>query len=47
MQNLLEARWKQIKRILKYLSGIMEFGLLLRKSSIATPLDLVGFCDVD
>lgn len=43
----LEAYWKAIKGILKYLSGTLEFGLVLRKASTATALDLVGFCDAN
>ncbi|RVW92706.1 Retrovirus-related Pol polyprotein from transposon RE2 [Vitis vinifera] len=43
----LEADWKAIKGILKYLRGTLEFGLVLRKASTATALDLVGFCDAN
>ena len=44
MQNPLESHWKAVKRILRYLSGTLDYGLHLRRSS---QLNLVGFCDVD
>ena len=43
MQNPLESHWKAVKRILRYLSGTLDYGLHLRRSS---QLNLVGFCDV-
>ena len=43
MQNPLEAHWKVVKRILRYLSGTWKFGLILRKTSTTITLDLVGF----
>jgi len=36
--------WKAVKRILRYLSGTMSYGLLLKKSA---SLHLVAFCDSD
>ena len=47
IQNPLEAHWKIVKRILRYLSRTLKFGLILRKTSTAATLDLVSFCDVD
>ena len=47
MQNPLEAHWKIVKRILRYLSGILKFGLILRKTSTTITLDLVGFSDAN
>nr|CAN75996.1 hypothetical protein VITISV_022989 [Vitis vinifera] len=44
MQNPLESHWKAVKRILRYLSGTLDYGLHLRRSS---QLNLVGFCDAD
>ena len=44
MQNPLESYWKSIKRILRHLSGTLDYGLHLRRSS---QLNLVGFCDTD
>ena len=44
MQNPLESYWKAVKRILRYLSGTLGYGLHLRRSE---NLDLVGFCDAD
>ncbi|WJZ89636.1 hypothetical protein VitviT2T_008841 [Vitis vinifera] len=44
MQNPLEPHWKAVKRILRYLSGTLDYGLHLRRSS---QLNLVGFCDAD
>ena len=44
MQNPLESYWKSIKRILRHLSGTLDYGLHLRRSS---QLNLVGFCDAD
>lgn len=47
IQNPLEAHWKIVKGILRYLSRTLKFGLILRKTSTAATLDLVSFCDVD
>lgn len=47
IQNPLEAYWKIVKRILRYLSRTLKFGLILRTASTAATLDLVSFCDVD
>lgn len=38
----LKAHWNFVKRILRYLSGSLEYGLHLTKAS---SLDLVAFCD--
>ncbi|PON78095.1 LOW QUALITY PROTEIN: hypothetical protein TorRG33x02_239320 [Trema orientale] len=42
MQKPLEVNWKIVKRILRYLSSTLEFGL-----TKATKLDVIGFCDAD
>ena len=44
MQNPLEAHWKAVKCIMRYLVGTLDYGLHLRKSN---NLNLVGFCDAD
>ena len=44
MQNPLESHWKSVKRILRYLSGTLDYGLHLRRSS---QLKLVGFAAAD
>ena len=44
MQNPLEAHWKAVKCIMRYLVGTLDYGLHLRKSN---NLNLVGFCDVN
>ncbi|KAM6577139.1 hypothetical protein CsatB_028976 [Cannabis sativa] len=44
MQNLLQAHWIAVKRILRYISGTLHFGMHLK--SPAT-LDLTAFCDID
>ena len=44
MSNSLEAHWKAVKRILRYLRGTLNYGLHLRTSPA---LELVGFWDVD
>ncbi|KAL5577768.1 hypothetical protein UlMin_019467 [Ulmus minor] len=44
MQNPLDLHWKAVKRILRYLKGTAEEGILLRRSET---LNLTGFCDAD
>ncbi|KAL5571072.1 hypothetical protein UlMin_020669 [Ulmus minor] len=44
MQNPLDLYWKAVKRILRYLKGTSEEGILLRRSET---LNLIGFCDTD
>ena len=39
-----EAHWQAVKRILRYLSGTLDYGLHLTKS---THLNLTAFCDAD
>ncbi|XP_024021324.1 uncharacterized protein LOC112091562 [Morus notabilis] len=46
MQTPLEAHWKTVKRILRYLACTVDYGLHLRQCSTDN-LDLVAFCDVD
>ncbi|MCI80473.1 retrovirus-related Pol polyprotein from transposon TNT 1-94, partial [Trifolium medium] len=38
---------KAVKRILRYLSGTLHYGLLIQASPIDKPLTLIGFCDAD
>ncbi|KAL5543508.1 hypothetical protein UlMin_007292, partial [Ulmus minor] len=44
MQNPLDLHWKAVKRILRYLKGTSEEGILLKRSET---LNLTGFCDAD
>ncbi|KAL5547151.1 hypothetical protein UlMin_006838 [Ulmus minor] len=44
MQNLLDLHWKAVKRILRYLKGTSEEGILPRRSKT---LNLTGFCDAN
>ncbi|XP_060959127.1 uncharacterized mitochondrial protein AtMg00810-like [Cannabis sativa] len=44
MQTPLEAHWKTVKKILRYLNGTLDFGLLLKTSASLT---VTGFCDAD
>ena len=44
MQAPLESHWIAVKRILRYLSGTLDYGLNLLKSS---HFDISAFCDVD
>lgn len=41
MQNPLESYWKAVKRILRYLSGTLGYGLHLRNLKILIWLDFV------
>ena len=50
MHNPLEAHWKTVKRIMRYLAGTLDYGLHLRKSALQDfnqDLNVVGFCDAD
>lgn len=50
MHNPLEAHWKTVKRIMRYLAGTLDYGLHLRKPESQGPnqgLNVVGFCDAD
>jgi hypothetical protein len=42
-----EGHWKAVKRILRYLQGIIHHGLLIKPASTTVPLSLIGFCDAD
>ncbi|KAL5583327.1 hypothetical protein UlMin_015769 [Ulmus minor] len=44
MQNPLTVHWKAVKRILRYLKGTMDEGILIRRSKT---LALTGYCDAD
>ena len=44
MQNPLDTHWKAVKRILRYLKGTLDDGILLVKSEMLT---LTGFSDAD
>jgi histone deacetylase 1/2 len=47
LSNPLEEHWKAVKRILRYLSGTLHYGLLIQAAPIHKPLSLIGFCDAD
>ncbi|KAL5550656.1 hypothetical protein UlMin_000832 [Ulmus minor] len=44
MQNSLNSHWQAIKRILRYLKGTMDKGILMR---ISKTFVLTGYCDTD
>ncbi|KAL5572645.1 hypothetical protein UlMin_022242 [Ulmus minor] len=44
MQAPHDVHWKTVKRILRYLKGITDEGIILTKSNT---LNLIGFCDAD
>lgn len=44
MHQPLENHWKCVKRILRYLKGTLQHGLVIRNSA---NLALTGFCDAD
>lgn len=46
MQNLLLKHWQAVKRILRYLAGTLDMGLIMKPNS-ASSLQLEAFCDVD
>lgn len=46
MQNPLEAHWKTVKRILRYLAGTLDYWLFLQPCS-SSELTNTGFCDAD
>lgn len=47
LSNALEKHWKVVKRILRYLSGTLHYGLLIQPAPIHQPLSLLGFYNVD
>ena len=47
LSNPLEEHWKAAKRILRYLSGTLHYGLLLQPTPRHQPLSLLGFCGAD
>jgi histone deacetylase 1/2 len=47
LSNPLEEHWKAVKRILRYLSGTLQHGLLIQAAPTHQPLSLIGFCDAD
>ncbi|CAJ2641428.1 unnamed protein product [Trifolium pratense] len=47
LANPLQDHWKAVKRILRYLSGTTNHGLLLQAAPTNQPLSLIGFCDAD
>lgn len=44
MHSPLDTHWKAVKRILRYLQGTLQHGLVLEKSN---SLALTGFCDAN
>jgi histone deacetylase 1/2 len=47
MAHPLESHWKAVKRILRYLKGTMNHGLLLHPSASSPPFSLRAYSDVD
>lgn len=43
----LEDHWKAVKRILRYLQGTLNHGLLIIPAPKHEPISLTGFCDAD
>jgi len=43
----LDDHWKAVKRILRYLQGTLNHGLLIKAAPLHAPLALTGFCDAD
>ena len=41
------THWAVVKRILRYLKGILFHGLLLQPAPISKPMALYAFCDAD
>ena len=46
MQKPLVSHWKAVKRILRYIAGTVEFGLLIQRQPVSD-LSLSGFSDAD
>lgn len=47
LSNPLEDHWKVVKRILRYLQGIVSHGLLFNPANLSTHITITGFCDAD
>ncbi|MCH82526.1 retrovirus-related Pol polyprotein from transposon TNT 1-94 [Trifolium medium] len=47
LSNPLQEHWKAVKRILRYLSGTLHYGLLLQAAPTTQPVSLIGFCDAE
>lgn len=43
----LESHWTAVKRILRYLNGTLDHGLLLQPASLHSPLRITAFSDAD
>lgn len=43
----LESHWKAAKRVIRYLSGTMNYGLHLQPTSADTKFSLRVYCDID
>lgn len=47
MANPLETHWKAVKRILRYLQGTQDYGLVLRPADSASLFPLKAYSDAD
>ncbi|PNX93512.1 histone deacetylase, partial [Trifolium pratense] len=47
MAHPLESHWKAVKRILRYLKGTLNYGLLLQPSPSSPPFSLRAYSDAD
>nr|KYP37514.1 Retrovirus-related Pol polyprotein from transposon TNT 1-94 [Cajanus cajan] len=47
MSNPLDSHWRAVKRILRYLKGTINYGLLLQPATSSTKYSLEVFCDAN
>ncbi|OIW12049.1 hypothetical protein TanjilG_24473 [Lupinus angustifolius] len=47
LANPLEEHWSAVKRILRYLVGTQNHGIIFQPTIPASPLPITGFCDAD
>ena len=47
LSDPLEEHWKAVKRILRYLQGTLDHGLVIKAANSTMPITITGFCDAD